>query len=102
MDSDGWLCRTSAFAREGTPKHGALSQFQRFGDLDFGVATEVAHLDDLRQMGLGLGQDIQGLVNAQYVLIVAIDIVQQLRGQGEKLGTSAPPLGLSLAYRIEW
>ena len=40
--------------------HGAFGQFERLGDLGFGVAAEVTHLDHPRQPWLGLGQHDRG------------------------------------------
>ncbi len=34
------------------PPHGAFGDALQFGDLDLGVATEVAHLDDFGQFGI--------------------------------------------------
>jgi serine/threonine protein kinase len=57
---------------------GAFSDAKGLGDLGLGVATVVAHLDQLREPRLGLLQHQQGLMNVQDRLLAAGQMVQQL------------------------
>jgi hypothetical protein len=49
--------------------HGAFGYPERFGDVDFGQAPEIAQFDDLSEPGVHRGEFLQRFVNPQHLFL---------------------------------
>ena len=71
------------------------------GNLGLRHADEVTHLDDLDEPAVDFLERLQGLVDAQHLLVVGPQIFCELRIELDALQLAAAALGLPLASEID-